>query len=218
MLRCLRRTLIALAAVLVIGTAAVWTAPKWLPGVASLLITEDPLGPADLIVVLSGSVPDRPQYAAQLYHQGYAPRILCASSQIPDFLRVLDRPLMTQAELSAAVLRQEGVPEEALLVVNRTTSTFEELTLIRDTMREKGWRRVILVSSPTHMRRIRLTWRHLTRGRGPVAILRASPYSTFHRKRWWRYERDMILVQNEYAKILYYLLINFRGRALVDPH
>lgn len=218
MLRFLRRMLIALTVAIVIGAAAVLSAPLWLPGVASVLITEDPVGPADLIVVLSGSVPDRPRYAAELYHQGYAPRILCASSQIPDFLRALDRPLMTQAELSAAVLRRHGVPEEALLVLNRTTSTFEELALVRDTMDERGWGRVILVSSPTHMRRIRLTWRHLTRGRGPEAILRATPYSTFHRDRWWRYERDMIRVHNEYAKILYYLLITFRGRALVDQY
>jgi uncharacterized SAM-binding protein YcdF (DUF218 family) len=202
---------------LVVLVAAVLTAPKWLPYIASVLITEDPLGPADLIVVLSGSVPDRPRYAADLYRQGHAPRILCASAQIPDFIRALGRP-MTHAELSAVVLRRYGVPHKALLVLKRSTSTYEELALVRDTMREKGWRRAILVSSPTHLRRIRFTWRHLTEDQGPEAILRATPYSTFHRERWWRYERDLIRVQNEYAKILYYLLVTFRGRALVDPY
>ena len=212
-MRCvLKGIAVLLLAAIGLGAAGWLTAPAWLPGVASLLIEEDPLRSADLIVVLSGSIPDRPRYAADLYRRGLAPRVLCASSQVPDLLKVVGRA-MTQAEISAAVLRAQGVPDAAILVVNRSTSTFEELALVRDTMRAQGWKRVILVSSPTHLRRIRITWDHLTGPGGPEAILHATPYASFHRDSWWRYERDLIAVQNEYVKIAYYLLFTLRGRA-----
>ena len=215
-MRCvLKGIAVLLLAAIGLGAAGWLTAPAWLPGVASLLIEEDPLRSADLIVVLSGSIPDRPRYAADLYRRGLAPRVLCASSQVPDLLKAAGRA-MTQAEISAAVLRAQGVPDAAILVVNRSTSTFEELALVRDTMRAQGWKRVILVSSPTHLRRIRITWDHLTGPGGPEAILRASPYASFHRDAWWRYERDLIAVQNEYVKIAYYLFFTLRGRAPVE--
>ena len=194
---------------LLIGAWA--TSERWLPFAARWLVAEDPLARADLIVVLSGSIPDRPRHAAELYVKGYAPRLMCASSQVPQLLRAVGMPL-TQAEVSARVLRANGVPADAILVVNRTTSTFEELTLVRDTLKRSGWRRVILVSSPTHLRRMRLTWDRLTEGGEPRAILRATPYSPLHLDGWWRSERELISVQNEYAKIAYYLLFTLRGR------
>jgi hypothetical protein len=62
---------------------------------------------------------------------------------------------------------------------------------------------------------MRLTWDRLTEGGEPRAILRATPYSPLHLDGWWRSERELISVQNEYAKIAYYLLFTFRGRSPV---
>jgi uncharacterized SAM-binding protein YcdF (DUF218 family) len=204
-----------LLTVAVLVGAAVMTAPSWLPRLAQALVVEDPLERADLIVVLSGSVPDRPRYAADLYHAGFAPRLLCASALTPEFLAAIGRP-MTHAEMSAEVLGVYGVPRKDILVLNRGTSTFEELGIVLDTMRSHGWKRAILVSSPTHLRRVHMTWDRLTRGGGPEAILRATPYSSFHAKDWWHHESDLVAVQNEYLKIGYYLLFAFRGDSLVE--
>jgi uncharacterized SAM-binding protein YcdF (DUF218 family) len=215
-MRCVLKGMAVLCLAALLTGAAGWlTASAWLPRVAAILADEDPLRPADLIVVLSGSIPDRPRYAAELYHRRFAPRVLCASSQVPELLAAAGRP-MTQAEISAAVLRAQAVPDRAILVVNRSTSTYEELALVRDAMRAHGWKRVILVSSPTHLRRIRITWERLNPRGGLVAILRATPYSSFHRDTWWRYERDLIAVQNEYVKIVYYLLFTLRDRTPVE--
>ncbi|MDP3939453.1 MAG: ElyC/SanA/YdcF family protein [Deltaproteobacteria bacterium] len=205
-----------IGSVLVLGLlagGAVLTGPRWLPGVAGYLVTEDPLAPADLIVVLSGSPADRARFAAELYREKYAPYILCASSLLAPDLEIIGKR-MTHAELSAVVLRRQGVPESAILVVNMSTSTFEELKVVREMMRVQGWKRVILVSSPYHLRRIRLTWEHVNEGSDLVAILRATPYSRFHREAWWRHESDLLTVQNEYAKLLYYRLLLFRGIAI----
>ncbi len=192
---------------------AVLTAPRWLPGVAGYLVMEDALAPADLIVVHSGSPADRAPFAAELYREKYAPYILCASSLLAPDLQIIGKR-MTHAELSAAVLSRQGVPERAILVVNSGTSTFEEMEIVREIMRVQGWKRAILVSSPYHLRRIRLTWEHVNKGSDLVVILRATPYSRFHRDSWWRHESDLLTVQNEYAKLLYYRLFLFRGLAI----
>jgi uncharacterized SAM-binding protein YcdF (DUF218 family) len=205
----------ALALVLLAG-GAWYTAPRWLPRVAGFLVTEDPLRPADLIVVLSGSPTDRARYAAELYHRKLAPRLMCASGLTLTDLELVGKS-MTQAELSATALRKYGVPDGAILVFNKTTSTFEELTLVRKTMLARGWKRVILVSSPYHLRRMRLTWEHVAGSTDLTAVLRATPYSKFRQDVWWHREGDLITVQNEYAKLFYYELLLFRGRPLADP-
>lgn len=211
MLDCLKRLLVALVIALALLLVAVKSAPRWLPSVSGFLITEDPLAPSDLIVVLSGSVPARPRYAAELYQKGLAPRILCASSMVPEYFLVAG-PRMTHAELSAAVLLKMRVPEKDILVLNQGTSTYEELGIVRDLMLERKWARVILVSSPYHLRRIRRTWNHLSSDTSLEAILRGTPYTRFHRNTWWRHEADLLSVQNEYAKMAYYELFLFRAK------
>ncbi len=214
---CLKQLLVALVIALVLLTVAVKSAPRWLPSISGFLITEDPLAPSDLIVVLSGSVPDRPRYAAVLYQRGLAPRLLCASSMVPEYLQVAG-PSLTHAELSATVLLKMNIPEKDILVLNQSTSTFEELIIVRDLMLERKWKRVILVSSPYHLRRIRLTWNHLSEETSLEAIVRGTPYARFHRDTWWRYEGDLLSVQNEYAKIAYYELFLFRDKSPVEPY
>ncbi len=45
-----------------------------LTGLATVLIVDDELQPADIIFVLAGDVDSRPYYAADLFKQGLAPR------------------------------------------------------------------------------------------------------------------------------------------------
>ncbi len=217
MLDCLKRLLVALVIALALLLVAVKSAPRWLPSISGFLVTEDPLAPSDLIVVLSGSVPARPRYAAELYRKGLAPRLLCVSAMVPEYLLVAGSP-MTHAELSATVLLKMNVPEKDILVLNRSTSTYEELVIVRDLMLERKWKRVILVSSPYHLRRIRLTWNHLSEDTSLEAIVRGTPYARFHRDTWWRHEGDLLSVQNEYAKMAYYKLFLFRGKSPAEPY
>lgn len=206
---------IVLLGVLVAAGARL-TAPRWLPALAGYLVEEDPLQPADLIVLLSGAPRDRAGYAADLYREGYARRILCTSSIVPPDLALIGRRL-TGAQLSAVALRKVGIPEHAISVINLGASTFEELIVARNKMLAEGWKRAILVSSPYRLRRIRLAWNELTEGNDLRAILRASPYTRVKTTTWWRHERDLLSVQNEYAMLLYYELILFRSARVDEP-
>lgn len=120
--------------------------------------------PADCIVVLGGSTdpaePPRPTielngaidrvfYAALLYHQGKAPVILSSGG----IISWLDTGSSTPADDMAIILTQLGVPEEAILKQNRSQNTYEDALYSAAILKEKGFKRVILVTSAMHMPR-----------------------------------------------------------------
>ena len=52
-----------------------------------------------------------------------------------------------------------GVPASAIVLETKGDSTHTAAIRISQILAESGWRRVLLVSSPYHMRRALLTWR-----------------------------------------------------------
>ncbi len=53
-----------------------------------------------------------------------------------------------------------GIPDATIVLEKRATNTYENVRYSSDIVKRSGWRRVLLVSSPYHMRRALLTWRH----------------------------------------------------------
>ena len=149
------QTLVAIAAVYLVlfHTNAVWWA-------ASPLRIEAPLGPADAIVVFGGGVgesgkagggtEERVQHAVEAYKAGFAPRLLFSTGYLYSF---------PEAESMRSLAMQQGVPADAIVLEQRATDTHQNVVFTRDLLRARGWRSVLLVSSPYHMRRALLAWR-----------------------------------------------------------
>jgi uncharacterized SAM-binding protein YcdF (DUF218 family) len=197
-----RRRLLGIAAVIVILAVAGWAIHEpVLRAVAGALVVEDPLADADALVVVAGDAPFREQAAADLFKQGWAPRVIISHPANPASVAALlemgVRRLDIQGESQAALIRF-GVPAAALVTVEQTAQiTEDELALVRQEARAHGWRRLILVSSPEHTRRVKTIW--YWRGSGGVeAIVRASPYGRFSRDGWWRDRRMAERVLHEY--------------------
>lgn len=108
----------------------------------------DPAEPPRPTVELNGAA-DRVFYTALLYHQGKAPVILSSGGNIS----WLDSRSSTPAEEMAIILTQLGVPEEAILKQNRSQNTYEDALYSAAILKEKGFSRVILVTSAMHMPR-----------------------------------------------------------------
>lgn len=125
---------------------------------------------ADAIVVLGGgTVPrsaprqtvevngagDRVIYAVKLYRDGAADLILTGGS----YIRWRDGDVQTDDEVSspaseiAELLAMFGIPEEAILVQDRSVNTYEEAVEDALILKELGITKILLVSSATHMRR-----------------------------------------------------------------
>ena len=177
---------------------------------ATGLVVEDPLQRADAIVVLAGGTPSREAMAAALFREGWAPRVVISqqfpSSSIRELNTLGVRPLDQQGE-SRAALQKYGVPPNrivALAAPARTTET--ELHLDHQAALADGYRRVILVTSPPHTRRVKLIWWRQSRASHLEAIVRAAENEDFTTEEWWRKRRAAEILLHEYLGILAILL------------
>jgi uncharacterized SAM-binding protein YcdF (DUF218 family) len=200
----------ALAALLVV--LVVLHAPI-LRSIGGWLFVEDRLAPADAIVVLAGGTPFREATAAALLKAGWAPRIIISQpymrAELRELLRLGIRPLDLQAEARRA-LGTYGVRPEQIHAITETSRTTEpELQLVRATAVRLGYRRLILVTSPEHTRRVRMIWAALDRG-APAAIV-VPAEDPFPFEDWWRRRRAIESVLHEYLGVLA-LTLGISGR------
>jgi len=70
---------------------------------------------------------------------------------------------------------------------------------------------VILVTSKSHTRRTRLTWRYVSAGRSQP-IVRAASGDPFDPNQWWHQRRFALSVVHEY-----FGLVNYYARFVVAP-
>lgn len=142
--------------------------------ITELLFVRDPLARSDLAIVFGHHDPDiagqRARHGAALFRRGYTPRLLLTGGPTGD-------DDQSEAELMAAVARDEGVPETALLLEGSSRTTAENISLSVALLDRENLLRslasVHLVSCPWHMRRVC----HLTRAAlGPAVRVFAAPH------------------------------------------
>ena len=156
--RATRRTVEIAVALVVTYVLLFETSFPWL--VASPLRLEQPPRASDAIVIFAGGVgesgqagggyQERLQRGIALYDQGFAPRIIISSGFVFAF---------KEAEVMRTIAVERGVPPSAIVLETESANTHENVTLTHAVLRREGWRRILLVSSPYHMRRALLTWR-----------------------------------------------------------
>jgi uncharacterized SAM-binding protein YcdF (DUF218 family) len=115
--------------------------------------------PADVIIVLgAGLKPDlsasdalarRAERGAELWKQQSAPVIICAGGYTQYYSR-------SEAEGCAAGLRQNGVPQDRVILEEFSRSTEENAVYSRDIMVKHGWKTALVVSDGYHL--LRTTW------------------------------------------------------------
>src|SRR6185436_4582902 len=107
-------------------------------------------------------------------------------------------------EVRRALAVENGVASDAIVLEKRSTNTHENVVYSSQIATAKGWRRILLVSSPYHMRRAVLTWRHAA----PQIDIRATPVE---QSQFYAHERGASFEQMrgvvwEYAALLVYRL------------
>ena len=149
--------LLAAAAVylLLFQTPALWWA-------AAPLQLSAPPQAADAIVVFAGGVgesgkagggfQERVTQAVDLYRAGYAKTLIFSSGYVFT---------LREAEVMKAVAVDNGVPADAILLEEQAANTYQNVTYTKQLLDQHQWRRILLVSSPYHMRRAVGAWRKL---------------------------------------------------------
>lgn len=199
--RAARRVLLAALAVLLLFLLRY----PILRGMGNYLITEDPATRVDAVFVLGGSVLDRGVEAARVYRQGLADRFIFTGAPVPQVLEALGID-STEAECTRHAAVLAGLPPELTTVMNVGTSTYEEFQALLAYARSEGMDSVMIISSSFHLRRIGRVFRKPFRQAGITVLLHGAPSSVYDERRWWASEEGLIMVNNEYVKLGYYLL------------
>jgi uncharacterized SAM-binding protein YcdF (DUF218 family) len=160
---------------------------------------------ADLVVVLAGSH-DRTLYAADLYHQGIARRVIL-SRPIPEpvhnRLAALGVKFMREEDVHLEILARLKVPREQIdFLPGMARNTRDEAESLAKMIGDRQLR-VVIVASPYNVRRASM----ILQSRLPASVslqVVATPYEEFE-WRWWRDASSARAVILELAKILYFI-------------
>lgn len=183
-------------------------------GAGRWLVREDPIAPADAIVVLSGAMPYRAEGAADLYREGYAPEVWVTRSESPrQKLSEMGIRFVGEEDYSEQVLVHQGVPASAIRILpDEIVNTEEEIDEITREMRNRVKSRVIIVTSPPHTRRVKTLWTKLA-SPNQISIVESASEDPFDRDHWWRNTRDAYAVVREFMG-----LMNAWAGLTVRPH
>jgi len=97
-----------------------------------------------------GGYQERVKRAVDLYRQGFAPRMIFESGFVFAF---------KEAEIMRDLAISIGVPPSAIVLETTGVDTYDDVVKLRAVLQQNHWRKILLVSSPYHMRRAVLVWR-----------------------------------------------------------
>jgi uncharacterized SAM-binding protein YcdF (DUF218 family) len=171
---------------------------------------EDPLQRADAIFVLAGTRAERPLEAVELYRAGYAPFIVLSPGRPePSEFWLWQRGIAFPSDgaMIRDVMIQLGVPAPAIVVAGQTIdNTAAEASLLRIFARDRGWHKVIIVTSKYHTRRAGFAFRRALKGTGIEPVIRASRYDMSDPANWWRRRGEIRFAGSEWIKLVLYWL------------
>ncbi|MDP3787238.1 MAG: ElyC/SanA/YdcF family protein [Candidatus Omnitrophota bacterium] len=169
----------------------------------------------DAIVVFAGGVgetgqagqgyEERVDYAVELYKKGFAKNLIFSSGAQSTF------PEPYVMKVLAVSL---GVPSDAIIFEDRAASTYENVKFSSRILSERGWKKIILISSPYHMRRASLVFRKIAPDKDVIYSSVANNQFYQHggvddkgRRIWKQINLEQIrAIIHEYTAICYYWL------------
>jgi uncharacterized SAM-binding protein YcdF (DUF218 family) len=156
---------------------------------------------ADIILALGGDNGDRIVRAAGLYKQGYAPCIMLTGLE--------NSPAITRPSYlnwRAQFLLEKEVPFGMIILEQGAGNTWEEAVNTLALLKQRGWKRVIVVSDPPHMRRLHWVWSKVFSGSDKEFVLVSSEPAWWNPVRWWAHDQSGPFVLMEYIKLAYYVV------------
>jgi len=194
-----RRWLIAggiVLAVALLATTFFFTIGRW-------LVVEDPLVHADVIVILSGRLPERALEAARIYKAGYADQIWISPPVSPvEDLKAMKISYLGEDFYNEKVLIVKGVPPDSIRVLDRPDANTEaEVRQISEELRRLDYHAAIIVTSKPHTRRVRTSWRKLV-GAEPRMMVHYAPDDPYDAAHWWEHTQDALDVVRETLGLL----------------
>ena len=170
-----------------------------------VLVVNDRVDPADVIIVMVDADGAGVLEAADLVHSGVATRV-AVFGESPDttveqeFIR-RGIPYENAAARSVRHLKALGVPTIDL-IPTYVTGTEDEGPALANWCDQHGFRSVVVVSTSDHSRRLRRVLRRSMKGHATRVATRSARYSAFDPDRWWLSRRGIRTEVVELEKLL----------------
>ncbi len=172
---------------------------------AEPLRVNNTLETADALIIFGGGLGERVnsdesfqeklEYSIGLYKKGFAKNLVFSSNY---------KYFFSEAETMKLLAESKGIPKENLIVEEKGKNTYENIGAMKELAKKNNWKKVILVSSPYHLRRAVMVWKkHI-----PNIEVMASPAETQYYKRPGKGIRLYQIkgIMYEYAALVYYWL------------
>lgn len=173
----------------------------FLPLAGNFLVKNDPLGKADIIIVLAGEYGERVRHGVLLYKQGYADKILFSGGSITEFPG--EKKITWAGQMKNYAIHL-GVPENAVILQDESRSTQEDATFSFRILQDSHLSSAILVTSPYHSRRafniFKPVFKDIKIRSVPVAE------SWYDADSWWKSSKGRFQVAREYFAYLWFFL------------
>jgi hypothetical protein len=183
-----KRVLLALLVAVVIVAAVPGVRESALRGMGSALVVDEPLEPADAIVVTLDSEGAGALEAADLVKAGIASRVaIFADPPSPEFEEFKRRglPYEDRTAVQARQLQWLGV-EDVVRIPAMVWGTDDVARALPAWCGANGFRVVVLVTDAGHARRTRRAVDRAISAQAVRVIVRPSRYSAFEANGWWQ--------------------------------
>lgn len=168
-----------------------------------LLIDQDKELHADAIYVLGGSPIERGREAARLLGANKADHAFCTGENFYPLLAAEGIDL-TEAQLSQNAILRNGADSSKVGLLEVGTSTWEEAVAILEHATASNFDTITVVSTEFHLRRVKRVLRKQGKGKGITILVRGAFSDRYDSNRWWESEEGLLMVNNEYMKLMYY--------------
>jgi uncharacterized SAM-binding protein YcdF (DUF218 family) len=187
---------------------AAWLLLAWVAARA-LIVRSEP-APSDALVILAGSSTymERTRWAARLFSEGRAPKIILTDDGLRGGWSIEQQRNPFFAEREAQELQRLGVPPDRIEIIPQAvSSTYEEAVRLREYAGTHRINSILVVTSAYQSRRALWTLRRVFEGSGIDVRLDAAPTGeqTPPPATWWWHKLGWQLVPGEYLKMAYYL-------------
>jgi uncharacterized SAM-binding protein YcdF (DUF218 family) len=152
--------------------------------------------PSDAIVVISGDEQlARFREGVRLFESGYGKYLVFSGAALDNGV--------SNAEVMRDLAVQAGVPAGSILEDALGEDTWGNAVHTRDLLVSRGLRSAILVTSPYHARRAKLTFDAAYAGTGISLLVHAAPDSEWRKLSWWQQTDTRRLTFVELQKLGY---------------
>jgi len=167
-------------------------------GLGFYLSPQSVLAKSDVIVAISGGdTIARTAEAVKLYNEGWAPHIIFSGA-------ALDPSSPSNAQTMAKAAEKQGVPSSAIQLEESAANTQENSADVAVMVKNHGYHKLILVTSPYHQRRASILFERAVAK--DVTVLNHSSYDkTWRRSDWWATPYSRALTLSELQKTLFEL-------------